>query len=154
MRCWAVQKCDWYQRVRELRRWGVLQRDRRKQRERVCFMPGGDVLDRFRGERVCELHRRDVFGGGGRELVGGMRELRDRDVFDHGRCRLFDGLHQLRGRDVLERVRRDKRERVCELPGGDDFVGRGKCVCLSCEYISKSRFTLHELSAQLELVCC
>ena len=174
VRCWAVQNCDWYQRVRELRRWGVLQRDRRKQRERVCFMPGGDVLERFRGERVCELHRRDVFGGGGRELVGGMRELRDRDVFggggrelgggvrelrdrdvfDHGRCKLFDGLHQLRGRDVLERVRRDKRERVCELPGGDDFVGRGKCVCLSCEYISKSRFTLHELSAQLELVCC
>ena len=174
VRCWAVQNCDWYQRVRELRRWGVLQRDRRKQRERVCFMPGGDVLERFRGERVCELHRRDVFGGGGRELVGGMqklprrdifgrwrgelvggmRELRDRDVFDHGRCKLFDHVHELRGRDVLERCRRDKRERVCELPGGDDFVGRGKCVCLSCEYISKSRFTLHELSAQLELVCC
>ena len=94
MRCWAVQNCAWYQRVRELRRWGVLQRDRREQRERVYFMPGGDVLERFR------------------------------------------------------------RERVCELSGGDDVGGRGKWVCLSCEYISKSRFTLHELSAQLELVCC
>ena len=47
--------------------WFVLVRARSDQREHVCRMPGGGVLDRGRGERVHELLGRVVFVGDRRE---------------------------------------------------------------------------------------
>ena len=126
----------------------------------VLELLGGPVLGEFRGDRqrdVSELPARAVVPGGQPELQPVPCELAG--------CELERGAEQLRvrrrvhgaeRRPVLDMrcwsvQERDGLERVCSVPGGDVFVGRGECVRLSCEYICSARPKLCRLSHQPEL---
>ena len=85
--CGRVVRDGFGDRVHELCAWDVLVRDRREQRECVCFMSGGYVLGRLscdKCEYVCVMPRRDAFKHGRRELFGRVHGLPDQHVFRGG----------------------------------------------------------------------
>jgi hypothetical protein len=98
---------DLVRRVRGVPGGGVFGDGGREQFDCVCFVSGGDVLERDGcklGGRLRDLRGGDIRGGRGERV----REVPCRDVFDGDRY--------------------DKCERVCFMPGGVVFDCRVECV--------------------------